>query len=69
VPSARGFVHELKLDGYRLQAHLHDGHVTLYTRSGFDWTNRFPTIATDVAPPRQSRAQRRGHLGRREWTP
>ena len=22
--------------------------MTLYTRSGFDWTNRFPTIATDV---------------------
>jgi len=22
VPSGRGFVHELKLDGYRVQAHL-----------------------------------------------
>jgi bifunctional non-homologous end joining protein LigD len=46
---AHGFVHELKLDGYRVQAHLHDGHVTLYTRSGLDWTNRFPTIAADVS--------------------
>src|SRR5437762_10919396 len=34
VPTARGFVHELKLDGYRVQAHLRDGRVTLYTRSG-----------------------------------
>jgi bifunctional non-homologous end joining protein LigD len=49
VPAAAGFVHEPKLDGYRLQAHLRDGRVTLYTRSGHDWTNRFRTIAEDVA--------------------
>jgi len=49
VPSGRGFVHELKLDGYRVQAHLQDGRVTLYTRTGLDWTKRFPTIAADVA--------------------
>jgi bifunctional non-homologous end joining protein LigD len=48
VPSASGFVHELKLDGYRVQAHLHDGRVRLYTRSGLDWTNRFPSIAVDI---------------------
>lgn len=48
VASARGFVHELKLDGYRIQAHLRDGHVTLYTRTGLDWTNRFPAIAADM---------------------
>jgi bifunctional non-homologous end joining protein LigD len=41
-------VHELKLDGYRVQAHLRDGRVRLYTRSGLDWVNRFPTIAADV---------------------
>jgi len=45
VPNARGFVHELKLDGYRVQAHLHDGRVSLYARTGLDWTTRFPTIA------------------------
>src|SRR5213596_148429 len=49
VPTARGFVHELKLDGYRVQAHLRDGRVSLYTRTGLDWTTRFPTIAADVA--------------------
>jgi bifunctional non-homologous end joining protein LigD len=41
-------VHELKLDGYRAQVHLHDGRVTLYTRSGLDWTSRFPAFAADV---------------------
>src|SRR5947208_9079662 len=49
VPSARGFVHELKLDGYRVQAHRRDGRVTLYTRTGLDWTARFPWIAADMA--------------------
>ena len=48
-PEQRGYVHELKLDGYRIQAHLHEGRVTLYTRSGLDWTCRFTTIAADVA--------------------
>lgn len=49
VPTARRFLHELKLDGYRVQAHLRDGRATLYTRSGLDWTKRFPWIAADVA--------------------
>jgi bifunctional non-homologous end joining protein LigD len=49
VPNGGAYVHELKLDGYRIQAHLQDGRVALYTRSGLDWTNRFATIAADVA--------------------
>jgi bifunctional non-homologous end joining protein LigD len=49
VPSARGLIHELKLDRYRVQAHLHDSRVSLYTRTRLDWTTRFPTIAADVA--------------------
>ena len=49
VPTARGFVHELKLDGYRVQAHLRDGRVALYTRTGLDWTVRFPWIAKDMS--------------------
>jgi ATP dependent DNA ligase domain len=49
VPSGAGYVHELKFDGYRAQAHLREGRVSLYTRSGLDWTNRFPTIAADCS--------------------
>jgi bifunctional non-homologous end joining protein LigD len=44
VPTAPGLVHELKLDGYRVQAHICDGRVRLYTRGGFEWTSRFATI-------------------------
>jgi len=49
VTRARGFVHELKLDGYRIQAHLRAGQVTLYTRTGLDWSNRFPAIAAELS--------------------
>src|SRR4051812_24188776 len=48
VPNGGSYIHELKLDGYRVQGHLHDGRVTLYTRSGLNWTDRFATIAVDV---------------------
>ena len=36
VPSSRSFVHELKLDGYRVQSHLDNGRVAFYARSGLD---------------------------------
>jgi bifunctional non-homologous end joining protein LigD len=54
VPSGAGYVHEVKLDGYRIQAHLNDGRVTLYTRTSLDWTKRFPTIADDIGRLRDS---------------
>jgi ATP-dependent DNA ligase len=41
-------VHELKLDGYRVQAHIQNGRVRLYTRGGFDWTSRFATIVASL---------------------
>jgi bifunctional non-homologous end joining protein LigD len=47
-PSGGQYVHEVKFDGYRVQAHLRGGLVSLWTRGGLDWTNRFPTIAVGV---------------------
>jgi DNA polymerase-1 len=38
-------VHEIKFDGYRVQAHLADGEARLFTRNGYDWTARFARIA------------------------
>ncbi len=40
-PSGDEWLHEVKFDGYRMQAHLSGGTVTLYTRTGLDWTERF----------------------------
>ncbi|WP_342588539.1 DNA ligase D [Chelatococcus asaccharovorans] len=41
APEGEGWLHEVKFDGYRLQARVVDGEVTLLTRSGLDWTERF----------------------------
>jgi bifunctional non-homologous end joining protein LigD len=44
-PTGGQYIHEIKFDGYRVQAHLRGGVVSLWTRGGLNWTNRFPTIA------------------------
>ncbi|MCC7252445.1 non-homologous end-joining DNA ligase [Hyphomicrobium sp.] len=44
-PEGADWVHEIKLDGYRLEARIVNGDVRLLTRSGLDWTGRFPSIA------------------------
>jgi len=43
-PGGEGWIHELKLDGYRLLARLERGSVRLLTRSGADWTLRLPFL-------------------------
>jgi bifunctional non-homologous end joining protein LigD len=49
APSGEGWVHEIKFDGYRIQARLDHGEVSLLTRKGLDWTGKFPNIAAAVA--------------------
>lgn len=48
VPSGRMWIHEVKFDGYRVQVHLKDAAVKVFTRRGNDWTNRFRKIAADA---------------------
>jgi bifunctional non-homologous end joining protein LigD len=43
-----GWAHELKHDGYRLQIHVRDGRVRLYTMNGADWTSRYPLILAEA---------------------
>jgi bifunctional non-homologous end joining protein LigD len=47
-PSGAGWLHELKLDGYRIQARKDGDKVQLLTRTGLDWTHRMKTIAALV---------------------
>jgi len=47
-PSGAGWLHELKLDGYRIQARKDGDKVQLLTRTGLDWTHRMETIAALV---------------------
>jgi bifunctional non-homologous end joining protein LigD len=48
-PAGEEWLHELKIDGYRLQLRIEAGAVTLRTRTGLDWTHRFPSIAEAAA--------------------
>jgi bifunctional non-homologous end joining protein LigD len=49
APQDAAWVHEIKFDGYRIQARLDRGEVQLLTRKGLDWTERFPNVAAAVA--------------------
>lgn len=43
-PRGGRWVHEIKFDGYRLQARKSGDHIQLLTRKGLDWTNRFGSL-------------------------
>jgi bifunctional non-homologous end joining protein LigD len=43
-PTGDAWVHEIKFDGYRLVARVDRGRVTLKTRSGLDWSTKFPSL-------------------------
>jgi bifunctional non-homologous end joining protein LigD len=53
APDDKAWIHELKLDGYRIQIHVRSAKrngrmvrsASLFTRKGLDWTHRMPDIA------------------------
>jgi bifunctional non-homologous end joining protein LigD len=47
-PTGDGWLHEIKHDGYRAQTQLSDG-ARIFTRRGYDWAARMPTIAAAVS--------------------
>ena len=42
-PSGPQWLHEIKLDGFRMAARIDDGRVQLLTRTGLDWTAKYPS--------------------------
>jgi bifunctional non-homologous end joining protein LigD len=44
-PNGPDWVHEIKLDGWRVQVRVEDGRATIRTRKGLDYTSTFPEIA------------------------
>lgn len=48
APVGDRWVHEIKFDGYRAQAHLAGGKARIFTRNGYDWTKRFSLIAEAI---------------------
>ena len=56
VPDDSRWEHEIKFDGYRIQARLDRGNVKLMTRKGLDWTRKFPSVAKAVGKLRAKTA-------------
>src|ERR1700674_834672 len=48
-PAGRQWVHEIKHDGYRLIVRRDGERVRLFTRRGYDWSERFPAISAAAA--------------------
>jgi DNA ligase D-like protein (predicted ligase) len=55
-PDGAEWLHEIKFDGYRMHARLDLGAVRLLTRTGLDWTRKYPAIVAAIAllPARQA---------------
>jgi len=55
-PEGPEWLHEIKFDGYRMHARLDRGAVRLLTRTGLDWTHKYPAIAAAISslPSRQA---------------
>src|SRR3982750_3823550 len=48
APTGSGWVYEIKTDGCA-QVHIRAKRVTVYSRSGYDWTDEFAPIAKAAA--------------------
>jgi bifunctional non-homologous end joining protein LigD len=49
APDGDAWLHEIKFDGYRMQARRDRGAVKLLTRTGLDWTHKYPAIAAALS--------------------
>jgi bifunctional non-homologous end joining protein LigD len=44
VPSSPDWLHEIKYDGYRVRLEREGDRARLFSRNGYDWTDRYPWI-------------------------
>ena len=48
APRTKGWIHEIKFDGYRTQLHLHGAKPKAFTRRGNDWSKRFEYLLSEL---------------------
>lgn len=48
VPGGERWIHEIKFDGYRVQVHLVNETVRVFTGRGNDWTKHFKKVADEA---------------------
>jgi DNA ligase D-like protein (predicted ligase) len=49
APSGPQWVHEIKLDGFRMAARVERGRVQFLTRTGLDWSHKYPSLVAALA--------------------
>lgn len=47
-PTGKGWISEIKFDGYRLLCWKNGATIRLMTRNGLDWTDRLPAVAREI---------------------
>ena len=57
VPAGERWIHEVKFDGYRVQLHLVNEAVRVFTRRGHDWTKRFKKVADEAPAAEEKKAE------------
>jgi bifunctional non-homologous end joining protein LigD len=48
-PEGKHWIHEIKHDGYRSQVVIERGQVRVFSRNGYDWSDRYPGIVRAAA--------------------
>src|SRR5271168_3893293 len=56
------WLHEIKLDGFRMSARIEGGRAQLLTRSGLDWSDKYPNVIAVLANVRAKSAYLDGEL-------
>ena len=62
APSGLQWLHEIKLDGFRMAARIDRGRVQLLTRTGLDWSGKYTGVVAALAKVRATAAYLDGEL-------
>ena len=62
APSGPQWLHEIKLDGFRMSARIERGHIQLLTRTGLDWSDKYPSVVATLAKVKAKTAYLDGEL-------
>jgi DNA ligase D-like protein (predicted ligase) len=62
APSGPQWLHEIKLDGFRTSARIERGRVQLLTRTGLDWSDKYPNVVAALEKVRAKTAYLDGEL-------
>lgn len=62
APSGPQWLHEIKLDGFRMSARIEHGRVQLLTRTGLDWSDKYPSVVAALVKVRSKTAYLDGEL-------